>query len=81
MPVSKNVKMKKKKKRDEKKKKEAKNTNSIDTVFGRNFHFVSRTEGEIYARLVLTRLCLADGSRSLPRRKRSGGDRKIQASE
>ena len=49
LPVSKNVKMKKKKqerKKDEKKKKEAKNTNSIDTVFGRNFHFVSRTEGE-----------------------------------
>ena len=64
LPVSKNVEMKKKKqerKKDEKKKKEAKNTNSLDTVFGRNFHFVSRTEGEIYARLVLTRLCLAGG--------------------
>ena len=28
------------------KKKEAKNENSIDTMFDRNFHFVSRTEGE-----------------------------------
>ena len=36
--------MKKKKKR--KKKKETKNANSIDTMFDRNFHFVSRTEGE-----------------------------------
>ena len=47
---------KKKKKERRKKKKEAKNTNSIDTVFGRNFHFVSRTEGEIYARRTDTSL-------------------------
>ena len=32
--------------------------NSIGMMFHRNFHFVSRTEGEIYARFVLTRLYL-----------------------
>ena len=54
--------MKKKKKKErkkKKKKKETKNANSIDTMFDRNFHFVSRTEGENYARLALTGLCLA----------------------
>ena len=30
-------------------------------MFDRNFHFVSRTEGEIYARFALTGLCLAGG--------------------
>ena len=59
-PFLKNVKMKKKKKK-ERKKKETKNSNSIDTIFDRNFHFVSGTEGEIYTWFVLTRLCLAGG--------------------
>ena len=44
LPVSKKCKNEKRKKR--KKKKETKNANSIDTMFDRNFHFVSRTEGE-----------------------------------
>ena len=30
-------------------------------MFDRNFHFVSQTEGENYARFALTRLCLAGG--------------------
>ena len=41
--------------------KETKNAISIDTMFDWNFHFVSRAEGEIYARRDLTRLCLAGG--------------------
>ena len=52
--------------------------NSIDTMFEWNFHFVSRTEGEIsYSHVSAWRA----GSRSMPRSKRSGEDRKIQASE
>ena len=53
-PFLKYVKMKKKEK-------ETKNANSIDAMFDRNFHFVSRTEGEICARFILRRLCLVGG--------------------
>ena len=50
-PFLKNVKMTKRKKR--KKKEEAKNTNSNRHDVWSKLHFVSRTEGEIYARFVL----------------------------
>ena len=60
LPVSKNCKNDKKRKK-KRKKKETKNANSIDTMLDQKFHFVSRTEGEIYARFVHTRLCLAGG--------------------
>ena len=36
-------------------KKETKNVNAIEKMFDRNFHFVSRTEGENYARFAPTR--------------------------
>ena len=57
LPVSKKCKNEKK----TKKKKETKNANSIDMMFDWSFHLVSRTEDEIYAWCVLTRLCLAGG--------------------
>ena len=45
-------------------------------MFDRNFHFVSRTEGENYARFALTRLCLAGGVpvAASKDRERSGED-------
>ena len=84
LPVSKKCKNEKKKRKErkkKKKKKETKNANCIGTMFDRNFHFVSRTEGENYARFALTRLCLAGGSLSLPRRIGSVPAKTLQASE
>ena len=45
-------------------------------MFDRNFHFVSRTEGENYVRFALTRLCLAGGVpvAASKDRERSGED-------
>ena len=71
-------KKKERKREKKKKKKETKNASSIDTMFNRNFHFVSRTEGENYARFALTRLCLAGGVpvAASKDRERSGEDSK-----
>ena len=76
LPVSKKCKNEKKERKKKKKKKETKNANSIDTMFNRNFHFVSRTEGENYSWFALTRLCLAGGVpvAAAKDRERSGED-------
>ena len=84
LPVSKkckNEKEKKKERKKKKKKKKTKNANSIDTMFDRNFHFVSRTEGENYAQFALTRLCLASGVPVAASKDRERSAKTLQASE
>ena len=63
------------------KKKETKNANSIDTMLDRNFHFVSRTEGKIYTRFILTRLRLAGGVPVAASKEAFRRRQEIQASE
>ena len=50
-------------------------------MFDPHFHFVSRTEGKIYARFARTRLCLAGGVLVTASKEAFRQRQEIQASE